>query len=144
MYKQHTISHDLFTTISLTSDILPLYGYADECRQLMTQLRSKSRMLWNSGMDKWFKVLSWVKRTMRMNANNDRIFELLLQNYLFAMVKLEVDVATAKYFENLADFVNNWGNKKLMEISWINLDPKLKKLDLKSKISAFLGKIIIN
>ena len=143
MFKHHTISHELFTTISLTSVILPLYGFADECRQLMTQLRSKSRKLWNSDMDKWFKVLSWVKRTMKINADSNITFEMLWQNYLYAMVKLEVDVEYAKDLDNLANFIQNWGNKKLVEITWINLDPHLKKQDLKSKISEFLGIILI-
>ena len=57
----------LFTILGITSEILPFYGYADQCRQLMTQLRSKSRRLWNENIDNWFKTLSPVKRTINVN-----------------------------------------------------------------------------
>ncbi|CAI2361168.1 unnamed protein product [Moneuplotes crassus] len=48
-------SISLLTTLSLTIKILPYFGYADQCKTLMTQLRSESRQLWLSNEDQWLK-----------------------------------------------------------------------------------------
>ncbi|CAI2362163.1 unnamed protein product [Moneuplotes crassus] len=39
-------SQGILTTLSLASKILPYYGYAHQCKTLMTQLRSGSRAIW--------------------------------------------------------------------------------------------------
>ncbi|CAI2387148.1 unnamed protein product [Moneuplotes crassus] len=41
------LTKEFLTNLPLASVILSYYGYADECRGLMTQLRSGSRSLWN-------------------------------------------------------------------------------------------------
>ena len=141
MDKYHTISNELLTTISLTSVILPLYGYADECRQLMSQLRSKSRKMWVNDMSKWFRVLSKVKRTMKIDTDHDNKFEMLKQNYLYAMLKLEIDVNSKEDFNKLANFLKELSNIKLVEIARINLDASLRKIDIKPYVVEILGKI---
>ncbi|CAI2361206.1 unnamed protein product [Moneuplotes crassus] len=45
----------LLTTLSLAIKVLPYFGYADQCKTLMTQLRSESRQLWLSNEDQWLK-----------------------------------------------------------------------------------------
>ncbi|CAI2385955.1 unnamed protein product [Moneuplotes crassus] len=45
--QQAKVRKELFTTLPLTSVILPYFGYADECQILMTQLRRASRKLWD-------------------------------------------------------------------------------------------------
>ncbi|CAI2361316.1 unnamed protein product [Moneuplotes crassus] len=48
-------SISLLATLSLAIKILPYFGYADQCKTLMTQLRSESRQLWLSNEDQWLK-----------------------------------------------------------------------------------------
>ncbi|CAI2384476.1 unnamed protein product [Moneuplotes crassus] len=49
------VSQSLMTSLSLAIKILPYFGYSDQCKILMTQLRSESRQLWLSNEDKWLK-----------------------------------------------------------------------------------------
>lgn len=100
-------SHEFLTILSLTNEFLPFYGYADECRQLMTQLRHGSRKLWNQNMAKWFKTLSPVKRTMQVDSNNKSKFEFLHQNYRYAMFKLELYVKNFEQSNAFYSFVEN-------------------------------------
>ncbi|CAI2361262.1 unnamed protein product [Moneuplotes crassus] len=48
-------SISLLTTLSLAIKVLPYFGYADQCKILLTQLRSESRQLWLSNEDQWLK-----------------------------------------------------------------------------------------
>ncbi|CAI2369400.1 unnamed protein product [Moneuplotes crassus] len=47
-----TVSKTLLTTVPLVLKTLPYFGWADECKVLMTQLRSQSRSLWFSQEDR--------------------------------------------------------------------------------------------
>ncbi|CAI2361365.1 unnamed protein product [Moneuplotes crassus] len=62
----------LLTTLSLTIKILPYFGYADQCRTLMTQLRSESRQLWLSNEDQWLKPL--------INGQEEEVFHIQKRN----------------------------------------------------------------
>lgn len=121
---QHRHSVDLFTKLSNTTTILPYYGYADECRQLMTQLRHQSRELWTSHIDKWFQILSPVKRVKIVNVNSNKEFQYLLHDMRYAMYTLRFSFTSFITFEHLDNFLENIKDKKLLEVVQITTRQK--------------------
>ena len=67
----------------------------------MTQLRSQSRTLWNENINKWFKTLSPVKRTISINLPDIKNLKYLTENHRFAMFKI---ILTLRDLDNIDAF----------------------------------------
>jgi len=136
-------SKGLFTVLGITNEILPFYGYADQCRQLMTQLRSKSRKLWEDNIDNWFKTLSCVKRTIniKIDSANKKKLNLLKENKRYAMFKIVLSLDKLRDISIFFDFCDKIDKIELLEISKVYLPNKFTKCDIKIYIQTFFDKI---
>ncbi|CAI2385916.1 unnamed protein product [Moneuplotes crassus] len=143
------LSKTIFTKIGITNEILPFYGYAEQCRQLMTQLRSESRKLWNDDIEKWFKNLSQVKR--EIHVDNKEVLEYLDQHYRYAMFKIVLTFNKMSDVTRFYDFLANSkegsiSKAKFLEITQVNLPKFKKKYVMEEFITTFLeciGKVYL-
>jgi len=115
-------SNEFLTKLSLTTEILPFYGHADQCRQLMTQFRRGSRNLWNENLNKWFNVLSSVKQTVIIDSSNVAELNFIAQNHRYAMCKLNIQVGNLNNLDNLSEFIKGLADPSMLEIEAIILE----------------------
>ncbi|CAI2381937.1 unnamed protein product [Moneuplotes crassus] len=139
------VSRTLFTNLGITNEILPFYGYADQCSQLMSQLRSQSRHLWKDmdNIQKWFKHLAQVKRVIRVD--DARIYQYLNQNRRYSMFKIELWFRKTADFKMFDEFLSNSEDgsickANLIEITKVYL-PSLSGVVAEEFITIFLERI---
>lgn len=100
------LSGSFLTVQSLTTEILPYFGYAHECERLMTTLRSGSRKLWISNVYHWSRLLSDVKQTVVIDEHSEEKIKYLTKHDRYAMFKFII-IAKLNGFDCLYDFTEH-------------------------------------
>mmetsp|Transcript_25057 Transcript_25057/g.28803 ORF Transcript_25057/g.28803 Transcript_25057/m.28803 type:complete len:98 (-) Transcript_25057:68-361(-) len=88
------ISQKLFTTLPISSLILPYYGYAHMCKRLMTKLRKDSYYLWQRHYSKWAQLKTIKKKTVIIAQGQYHKLQWLVESATFFLYDLNIIMPT--------------------------------------------------